>query len=62
MSSLIYAQERNNFALGLNINQFQNDFGIGVHIISPYFTNNSVALKLGGNFQWFQHTVNNETI
>jgi len=62
MSSFIYAQERNNFALGFNINQFQNDIGIGVHIISPYCANNSVALKLGGNFEWFQHTDNNETI
>lgn len=62
MSSFIYAQEKNSFAVGFNINQVQNDFGLGVHIISPYFANNSVAVKLGGNFQWFQHTDNNETI
>src|SRR5690554_2762565 len=62
LSSFIYAQEKNSFGVGININQFQNDFGLGVHIISPYFANNSVAVKLGGNFQWFQHMDNNETI
>lgn len=51
VSPFIYAQEKNSFAVGLNINQFQNDFGLGVHVISPYFANNSVAVKLGGNFQ-----------
>lgn len=61
VSSFIYAQEKNSFGVGLSINQFQDDFGLGVHIISPYFANNSVAVKLGGNFQWFQHTGNNET-
>lgn len=62
ISTFIYAQEKNNFGVGININQFQNDFGLGVHIISPYFANNSVAVRLGANLQWLQHIDNNETI
>ena len=46
VTPFIYAQEKNSFAVGLNINQFQNDFGLGVHVISPYFANNSVADKI----------------
>lgn len=61
LSSFIYAQEKNSFGVGININQFQNDFGLGVHIISPYFANNSVAVRLGANLQWLQHIDNNET-
>ncbi len=61
-SSFIYAQEKNSFAVGFNLNQFQNDFGLGVHILSPYFANKVVAVRLGGNFQWLQHLHNTETI
>lgn len=57
----IYAQEKNSVGIGLNLNQFQNDFGIGIHVVSPYFFNNSVAVKLGGNIQWLQHANVNET-
>lgn len=59
--SFIYAQEKNSFGVGLNLNQFQNDFGLGVHLVSPYFANNSVAVKLGANLQWLQHIDKNET-
>lgn len=62
ISSLIYAQQKNSIGVGLNISQFQNDFGLGVHIISPYFANNSVAVKVGGNLQWLQHIDHNKTV
>jgi hypothetical protein len=62
ISPFIYSQEKKHFGIGININQFQNDFGLGVHVLSPYFANNSVAVKLGANLQWFQHIDNNETI
>ena len=62
ISTFIYAQEKNNIGIGININQFQSDFGLGVHIISPYFANNSVAVKLGANLQWLQHIDNNDTL
>lgn len=55
------AQEKNNLGLGLSLNQFQHDFGIGIHLISPYFANNSVAVRLGANVQWLQHVDKNHT-
>ena len=61
VSFFLYAQEKNSFAVGFNLNQFQNDFGLGVHILSPYFANKTVAIKLTGNYQWFQHIANGET-
>lgn len=61
-TTVLMAQDKtNNLAIGFNINQFQNDFGVGLHVISPYFANNKVALKVGGNVQWLQHAENNQT-
>lgn len=50
------------FGIGMNINQIQRDFGIGVHVISPYIAKR-VAFRLGGNLQWFEHinTIGSET-
>jgi hypothetical protein len=62
ISQVIYAQEKKHFSVGVNINQVQNDFGLGLHTTSPYFANNSVAVKLGANIQWLQHIDKNETI
>lgn len=43
-------------SLGFNVSQYQNDFGIGVHFLTPYFFNNSFAVKIGGNVQWLQYS------
>lgn len=45
----------NNFEIGYNISQYQNDFGIGVHLISPYFIKSTVAIRVGANIQWLEH-------
>ncbi len=43
------------FVMGYNLNQFQNDFGIGLNLRSPYFLfNHNVALRASGNLQWLQ--------
>lgn len=55
------AQSFNTPGVGININQFQRDFGIGLHLVSPYFANNRVAVRAGANLQWLQHSKNNET-
>ncbi len=51
----------NKLEIGLNVNQFQNDFGIGVHLISPYFLKSKVAVRAGANFQWFEYFNGTET-
>lgn len=58
----VYGQEKKRFGVGFTINRFQNDFGLGVHAVSPYFAGNAVAVKLGGNFHWFQHIDNQRTV
>jgi len=53
--------QSNKLELGIQVNQFQNDFGIGAHLISPYFLNSKVAVRAGANFQWFEHYEGAET-
>lgn len=60
-SACTFAQTSNKLAVGLNINQFQKDFGIGLHVISPFFIQNSIAIRLGGNVQWLQHVDDKQT-
>lgn len=53
--------QANKFEVGFNINQYQRDFGVGVHFISPYFLQSKVAVSAGANFQWFEHFNTTET-
>lgn len=55
------AQENNNIELGFNLNQYQSDFGVGIHLISPYFFNSKVAIKAGANLQWLEYFDGAET-
>ena len=50
----------NGVGIGFSVNQVQNDFGLGLHLVSPYFANSKAAVRAGGNLQWFQHTEGNE--
>lgn len=50
-----FSQEKNKLNVGFHLSQFQKDFGIGVHVISPYMFNKVFAIKLGGNLQWLEH-------
>lgn len=51
----------NAFNVGFTISQYQKDFGIGVHIISPYFAKSKVAIRFGGNLQWLEYQNGSET-
>jgi hypothetical protein len=55
-------QVSNKLGVGFQLNQFQKDFGLGINITSPYFAGNNVALRLRGNYMFFEHVKNNETI
>lgn len=39
----------NNFSLGFHLNNFQNDFGYGINVTSPFFVNYFFALNLSYN-------------
>ena len=57
-----YGQEEstnNKTGLGFGLTQHQNDFGIGVNMVSPYFGKHKLALRLRGNLMWNQHPTNN---
>ncbi len=60
-STIASAQQPNTPGVGIAINQFQRDFGIGLNLVSPYFANNKVAIRAGANLQWLQHIKDNET-
>lgn len=45
----------NNIGIGFHLSQYQNDFGIGVNVASPSFLNNTLAIRLRGNFIWHEH-------
>lgn len=48
-------------AFGFTVNQFQEDFGLGVHLVSPYFVKSSIAIRGGINFQWLENFNGTET-
>lgn len=47
--------------LGFHLSQYQNDFGLGVNLTSPYFANDHIAVRLRGNVMWLEHFKNIET-
>lgn len=51
----------NNLEFGFNVNQYQSDFGVGLHIISPYFLNSKIAVRAGINQQWLEYFDGTET-
>ena len=53
--------QTNKLELGFSINQFQKDFGLGIHLISPYFLHSKVAVRAGANLQWFEYFDGTET-
>ena len=62
LSNPISAQTKTNkLEIGMNVSQYQKDFGVGLHLISPYFAKSKVAVKLGANFQWLEHYNGTET-
>jgi len=61
LSAAAFGQSpENRIGIGFNVNRFQDDFGLGLHLVSPYFANAKAAVRVGGNLQWFQFTDGNE--
>lgn len=52
----------NGFGFGFQLNEYQNDFGMGLQITSPYYVNNRIAIRLRGNLMYNEHLKDNETI
>ena len=64
VTGMAEAQEErmsNKAGAGFHLNQYQNDFGLGLNLTSPYFASNRIALRLRGNVMFHQHPKDNET-
>ena len=48
--------KRNHFAIGYIMNRYQDDFGLGFHIVSPHFAGGASAIKASYNYQWLSYT------
>ncbi len=62
ISELKAQDVRTNSGIGFQLNQFQNDFGMGLNYTSPYFANKQIAVRLRGNFMYNEHVENAETV
>lgn len=49
-----FAQE-SNFKVGYHLNSLVDDFGLGLHVVSPGFAKNRLAIKVAGDYQWHRH-------
>jgi hypothetical protein len=45
------------FGIGYQLVQYQNDFGFGVNVISPYFANKSIGIRLKTNLMFNQNVI-----
>lgn len=48
---------RNGFGFGAQIVQYQNDFGIGINVVTPYFAQERIALRLRSNLMYNQNII-----
>src|SRR5690625_5459155 len=55
------SEPRNNMSIGFQINQYQDDFGIGINATSPFFIYQKVAVRLRSNLMFNEHLKNQET-
>lgn len=63
ISASLFAQSKtNSIAVGFHISEVQNDYGVGLDLISPYFLNDVLAVKIGGTLSWLEHVANAETM
>jgi len=56
LTGILYGQERkfDNFSFGFQLVQFHNEFGLGVHFLSPEYKNIRINLKT--NCNWLDHS------
>ncbi len=42
-------------SFGFHLNQYQNDYGLGINVTSPYFAGDRLAVRLRGSVMNYQH-------
>jgi hypothetical protein len=48
-------------SFGFNLGQYQQDFGLGLNLTSPYFLQDRMAVRLRANLMFHEHIENFET-
>lgn len=51
----------NGTTAGIQLNQYQQDFGMGIYLTSPWFANQRIAIRTRGNVMFHEHLQNGET-
>lgn len=51
----------NRYNIGIQLNQYQQDFGMGINLTSPYFANQQIAIRLRGNVMFHEHIDDQES-
>ena len=46
---------KNHFGIGMHLNHYQNDFGLGLNVTSPFFFQGAMAYRLRANYMWLEH-------
>ncbi len=65
ISGLAFAQGNgigSNFSAGFQLNEYGDDFGLGINLTSPFFANERAAFRVKGNYMFFEHVEDGETI
>lgn len=63
-AALAKAQEQkfnNRMGIGVQVVQYQNDFGIGMNVVSPYFVHERIAVRLKTNLMYNQNVIDETT-
>ncbi len=64
-SKLSYSQTKfnanNGLGIGYQLVQYQNDFGFGLNVITPYFADENMAIRLKGNLMFNQNILDGIT-
>lgn len=51
-----------NLALGFEITDFQNDYGLGLNLTTPYFFKDTMSVRLHGGIAWFEGVAADEAL
>lgn len=55
-------ENANTLSYGFQLGQYQNDFGLGLNLTSPYFAKNTIAFRIRGNILWNEHILLENTV
>ena len=52
---------KNGMGFGFHLLQYQDDFGMGVNLVSPYFVNQKIGIRLKANLMYNQNVIDGIT-